>query len=178
MQLQFFTIPIHHGEQAAADLNRFLAQHRIVSLDRSLVADGANSAWAVCVAYESAGDGAAPSAPAVSQRGKVDYREVLNDDDFKVYAELRSLRKQLADQQGIPSYNVFKNDQMAEMVIGRVTTTAGLMALHGVGEGRVGKYGALFLDILRRHFAAGSQADEQAGKPIASATNGERRGET
>jgi len=170
MQLKFFTIPIHHNQQAVAELNQFLAQQRIVSVDRALVADGANSAWAICVAHEPAGDGSAvPAAPAM-KKGKIDYREVLAEADFRVYAELRELRKKFAEQQGIPTYAVFKNDQMAQMVTRRVTTLAGLMALHGVGEGRVEKFGEAFLAILRRHFAGGGQADGQAPQGQSSET--------
>ena len=36
MQLRFFTIPIHDGGDIADELNRFLAGHRIVSIDRQL----------------------------------------------------------------------------------------------------------------------------------------------
>jgi hypothetical protein len=57
MQLCFFSIPQQGGEAAAEDLNRFLAGHRILAVDRHFVADGAHSAWAVCVAYEAAGEG-------------------------------------------------------------------------------------------------------------------------
>ena len=57
MQLRFFTIPIHGGEGIADELNRFLAGSRILSIDRHLAQDGSNSAWAVCVSFESGGQG-------------------------------------------------------------------------------------------------------------------------
>ena len=165
MQMKFFTIPIYHDEPATIELNRFLAQHRIDSIERSLVADGVNSAWAIAVGYEAGADPAAT--PPAQQRGKVDYREVLNDADFAVYVELRELRKQLAGQQGIPTYSVFKNEQMAQMVTGRVTTVAGLRRLDGVGEARVEKYAQAFLKILQQHYAANG---EPASKPASEAT--------
>ncbi len=31
MQVRFFTIPVHGGEDAADQLNRFLASHRVVA---------------------------------------------------------------------------------------------------------------------------------------------------
>lgn len=37
MHLRFFTIPIHGGDETAAELNRFLGAHRILAIDRSLV---------------------------------------------------------------------------------------------------------------------------------------------
>ncbi len=63
MQLRFFTVPIHAPEDAAAELNRFLAAHRILAIDRQLVSDGPNSAWTVCVGFDD-GNGTAASRPA------------------------------------------------------------------------------------------------------------------
>ncbi len=91
MQLRFFTIPIHGGESTAEELNRFLAAQRILAVERHLVQDGGASAWAVCVAFEPAGEGGRPP---TTRRGKVDYREVLSEADFAAYARLRSLRKE------------------------------------------------------------------------------------
>ena len=89
MRFVFFTIPIHGGEDAGAGLNRFLSGHRILSVERQFIADGPNSAWAICVCFDDAGD--TPSArTGINRRGKVDFREVLSDPEF---ACLRALRK-------------------------------------------------------------------------------------
>ncbi|MBK1647294.1 hypothetical protein [Rhabdochromatium marinum] len=74
MQLRFFTIPIHGGEPIAEELNRFLAAQHILAVERHLVQDGGASAWAVCVAFEPAGEGGRPP---TTRLGKVDYREVV-----------------------------------------------------------------------------------------------------
>lgn len=152
MQLHFFTIPIHNGAQAAAELNRFLAGHKVAEIERQLVQDGRNSAWTVCVGIDQVGadNPAAPGAPGASgRRPRVDYKEVLNDEDFAVYSQLRSLRKDLADAEGIPIYTVFNNEQLAAMVRGRVTTVSGLADIDKVGPARVEKYGEPFLALLR-----------------------------
>lgn len=160
MHLRFFTVPIHGGEEVAAELNRFLGAHRILATDRSLVQDGANSAWALCVSFEPAAD---PSQPA--KRGsKIDYREVLNEQDFAVFARLRTLRKELADGEGIPAYAVLTNEQLAELVQRRVQSAAALREIAGVGEARVEKYGDALLRLLREAFAAtGPTPPEPAG---------------
>lgn len=169
MPMKFFTIPIFHPEPATTELNRFLAQHRIETIERGLVTDGGNSAWAIAVGYQAGSNPATP--PPAQPRGKVDYREVLNDADFAVYVELRELRKRLASEQGTPMYNVFKNEQMAQMVTGRVTTLAALRQIDGVGEARVEKYAGPFLQLLQRHYAADAQpASHSAGNPSASPT--------
>jgi superfamily II DNA helicase RecQ len=151
MQLKFFTIPVHGNDAAQEDLNRFLNAHRIVSVERSFVQDGANSAWALCVSYEPSGEGR----PQSGKRGKVDYREVLSEDDFAVYARLRSLRREIAESEGVPVYSLFTNEQMAEMVTRRVSSAAALREIAGIGEARVEKYGKAFLQTLAEAFAAG-----------------------
>lgn len=52
MQVRFFTVPVHEGGDAVVELNQFLNSHRILSIDRQLVADAANSAWAICVSFD------------------------------------------------------------------------------------------------------------------------------
>ena len=117
MLLRFFTVPIHDGDEAAEELNRFLGAHRIVAIDRQFVQDGPNSAWALCVTYVQASN-----RPPSAKRGKIDYREVLSEPDFAVFAQLRALRKTLADKEGVPAYALFTNEQLAEMVQRRVRT--------------------------------------------------------
>jgi superfamily II DNA helicase RecQ len=153
MQLRFFTIPIHAGEDAADELNRFLAGHRILAVERQFNQNGGASAWAVCVAFESASATRPETGPAAGRRGKVDYREVLSEQDFSVYARLRVLRKELADAEGVPAYALFTNEQMAEMVTRRLSTAAALREIPGIGEARIGKYGEHFLRVLAEAFA-------------------------
>jgi len=143
--MRFFSIPVFGGEAAAQELDRFVADHRIVAVDKGLVQNGGASAWAVCVSYEDAGQRPAPSA----RREKVDYKEVLPEAEFSVFARLRDLRRRLAEQEGVPAYALFTNEQLATMVQQRVTTPTALGAISGVGAARVEKYGELFLAVLR-----------------------------
>jgi len=158
MQLKFFTIPVHGNDASQEDLNRFLNAHRIVSVERSFVQDGANSAWALCVSYEPSGEGRPPS----GKRGKVDYREVLSEADFTVYARLRALRKEIAESEGVPVYSLFNNEQMAEMVTRRVSSASALREIAGIGEARVEKYGKAFLQTLAEAFAADKSPGDSA----------------
>ena len=151
MKLRFFTIPIRGGDEATEELNRFLGMHRILAVDRSFVQDGPNSAWTLCVSFETA-EGSSSSQ--VGKRGKIDYREILNEQDFAVYAKLRTLRKELAEKEGIPAYAVLTNEQMAEMVKRRVQNVTALREIAGIGDARIGKYGELFLHLLQEALAS------------------------
>ncbi len=147
MKLRFFAIPVLGPEQTTVELNQFLAAHRILEVRREFVADGLNSQWAICVAFdESSAAGRVDTAG--SRKGKVDYREQFNDPEFAVFARLRGLRKTLADEEGVPAFTLFTNEQLAEMVRRRVTSISALGAIAGVGEARTQKYGKAFVAVL------------------------------
>lgn len=163
MRYRFFTIPVHDAEEASAELNRCLAEERVLAVDRQFVADGSNSAWALYVAVQ--GAGGRPTA--MSKRSKVDYREVLNESDFALFARLRKLRKELAERDGVPLYAVFTNEQLAAIVQARVTSATALKAIDGVGDSRVEKYGPPLLAIINsvmnaESAVAGRGGNEQA----------------
>ena len=151
MRLKFFTVRMQDVGQEAEELNAFLSTHRILAVDRQFVADGANSAWAICVSYL-----ATAGRPAPEKRGRVDYREVLPEPDFAVFAKLRSLRKTLAEKEGVPAYALFTNEQLAEMVRRRVKSLQALEKIEGVGPARCERYGARFLDVLGAELPAES----------------------
>ena len=127
------------------ELNRFCSSHQVVSVDKHFVADGQNSFWAMCVVYQSE-----QAAPGLVRRGKIDYKEVLNETDFAMFAKLRELRKKLAEQQGVPAYALFSNEQLAEMVRRRVLSLSDLAGIEGVGQSRVSKYGQAFLSVIQQ----------------------------
>ncbi len=143
MKLKFFAVPAHDPADTEADLDRFLAGHRVLAVDRQLVPDRTATYWAICVSYL---DGQAKAAPV--KRGKVDYREVLPAEEFRVFARLRSLRKTLAEREGVPAYALFTNEQLAAMVRQKIRTKDALGKIPGVGPARVEKYGPAFLEIL------------------------------
>jgi superfamily II DNA helicase RecQ len=150
MKYHFFAIPANAPDAAQEELNRFCAGQRVVSVDKQLVQDADRSYWALCVCYL---DG--QEEPTVAgKRSKVDYREVLNEQDFAVYAKLRTLRKELAEKEGIPVYAVLTNEQLAEIVRRRVQTAAALREIAGIGDSRIEKYGESLLRLLREELPA------------------------
>ncbi len=66
-----------------------------------------------------------------------------------LFDQLRTLRKQLADAQGVPPYVIFHDATLREMVQKRPQTLAQFGALRGVGEGKLARYGAQFIAALR-----------------------------
>jgi len=151
VKFRFFSIPAKSPEPAEHVLNAFCAEHRVLSVEKELVADGGESYWAICVCYL---EGAEPVRGALGgKRDRIDYKEVLGERDFAIYAELRNLRKSVAEQEGVPAYALFTNEQLAEMVTRRVTTLAALGEIDGVGKARLDKHGKLFLAVVEKAFS-------------------------
>ncbi len=75
---------------------------------------------------------------------------MLSERDFAQFAELRNLRKALAEREGLPAYALFTNEQLAEMVRRRVDSVAAMGKIEGVGPARLEKYGEAFVQALRR----------------------------
>lgn len=151
MRFHFATIPIHDSGTNEADLNRFLASHRVVGVDRHFIADGARSAWALCVSWvegPARAEVGAAASTAEQRRGRVDYRELLTAEQFAVYVRLRDVRKRLAERDGVPPYAVVTNEQMAEIVRRDARTRAELGAVEGIGPARLEKYGAAMMEAM------------------------------
>jgi hypothetical protein len=100
MRLKHFTIPALDSTSGEEDLNRFLAAHRILNIERQFIQNGTHSHWCYAINYQELDDRPAQ----VKQRGKVDYKELLSERDFAIYSRLRDLRKRLAEQEGVPVY--------------------------------------------------------------------------
>jgi hypothetical protein len=101
VKFRFIVVPMLDGEEESQELNRFLATNRVLLVERHFVSDGPRSAWAICVSYLDRGGRPAPEQ---GQGKRVDYREILSETDFAVYAKLRSLRKSMAEKDGLPAY--------------------------------------------------------------------------
>ena len=89
MALRFFVVPVSDSSAFEQDLNGFLASHKVVSIDRQLIDQGANSFWAICVDYLSHTPGETNRNPNLS-RNRVDYKTVLPPEEFEVFSRLRS----------------------------------------------------------------------------------------
>ncbi len=143
MRFHFFTIPAADLGPATEALNAFCAAHTVLGVERRFIAAGEGGYWSVSLTV-------AADSHASNKRGggKVDYRESLPADQFALYARLRTQRKALADERGIPAYQVFTNDQLAAMVQRRLTSREQLATIDGVGEGRLDAYAEAMLEIL------------------------------
>jgi superfamily II DNA helicase RecQ len=162
MGLRFFVVPVHDSSAFEQDLNGFLARHKVVSIDRHLIDQGANSFWAICVDYLShtPGDG---SQNLNLSRNRVDYKTILSPEEFVVFSRLRELRKELAQTEAVPVYALFTNEQLAQMVQRRCRSKTDLAQIEGIGESKVDKYADRILPLL---LAMEARPDAPSGEPV------------
>lgn len=129
-------------------MTRFLATHRVLHVERRFVELGAESFWALCVDYLCDPNGTNTPSVDRASRNRIDYKSVLNPTQFRLFAALRELRKELAAEDGIPVYAIFTNEQLAQFVQRNVRNRSELKKIDGLGDARVEKYADRLLSCL------------------------------
>ena len=81
--------------------------------------------------------------------GKKTSKDTLLDRDRECFEELRVLRKEIAESEDIPAYQVFGDATLVEMAQKRPKTDSELLTISGVGETKLTRYGFEFLAALR-----------------------------
>lgn len=73
--------------------------------------------------------------------------------DQALFGMLRSLRKQLADEAGVPPYVIFSDRTLTEMSAFYPQSAESLLKINGVGQVKLSQYGAAFLEAIQRYCA-------------------------
>ncbi len=136
-------------------MNRFLRSVRVLQVERHFD----TQAWRLAVEYLEPG-----SQPISGGRGRnrqrVDYREILEPREFAVFDRLRNWRKERAEKEGVPTYAIFTNEQLAAIARLEKCDRAALGRIDGIGESRLNKYAD---ELLARLFEARTGGGDEAG---------------
>ncbi|MEY3001985.1 MAG: hypothetical protein RLZZ428_360 [Pseudomonadota bacterium] len=82
---------------------------------------------------------------------KVVQSKPINDlqgEEARMYDKLKTLRMQIASEQGIPPYIVFSDKTLKELTLIHPQTKEEMLEIHGIGEVKYGRYGEPFLALL------------------------------
>ena len=113
--------------------------------------------WSFCVRYLPD----VTQSGATGSRAKVDYKQVLTESQFAVFSRLREIRKALANEDGVPAYAVFTDEELAGICRLAELTEKSLATLPGIGEKKIIRYGK---SMLKRYHTDNNnhtvQADE------------------
>jgi ATP-dependent DNA helicase RecQ len=71
--------------------------------------------------------------------------------DSALFEALRSLRMEIAKQQGLPPYVIFHDTTLVAMAKARPASRGDLAQIPGVGQSKLERYGDLFLEVIARH---------------------------
>jgi ATP-dependent DNA helicase RecQ len=73
--------------------------------------------------------------------------------DEVLFERLRTLRRQLADERGVPAYIIFSDVSLREMARNYPTNSTEFRRIPGVGEQKLKDFGEAFLSEIRNHSA-------------------------
>ncbi len=74
--------------------------------------------------------------------------EDMPEHDAKLFENLRTKRKELADASGVPPYVIFSDKTLMEISAYFPQSLESLGNIYGIGEEKLKKYGSLFLEII------------------------------
>jgi ATP-dependent DNA helicase RecQ len=91
---------------------------------------------------------AKPREPAVRKTKK---GKVIESVDRNLFAELKALRRVIADEKNVPAYIVFSDATLVDMCKKLPTTLSEMLEVSGVGNVKLNMYGDRFLQVLRSY---------------------------
>jgi ATP-dependent DNA helicase RecQ len=94
---------------------------------------------------------AVPRLQLVKSTAKQKRRSASVNADNKLFAKLRHLRKQIADDENLPPYVIFSDVSLSEMSELMPTNDSQFLSITGVGHIKLDKYGQAFLSEIRRY---------------------------
>lgn len=88
----------------------------------------------------------------------------LSDDERALFESLRVLRREIADERGVPPFMIFADTTLIELARARPASEAAFVQIRGVGQAKLGAFGRRFIDHIRAGgvAAAPPRAQEKA----------------
>ena len=71
--------------------------------------------------------------------------------DGDLFESLRSLRRELAAERGVPAYLLFSDATLRDMARAKPRSAAALLSIRGVGERKLADLGERFLEVIAKH---------------------------
>jgi ATP-dependent DNA helicase RecQ len=90
--------------------------------------------------------------------------------DTELLQMLKDLRKKLAKQKGLPPFVIFQDPSLEEMCTHYPISTEELKQISGVGAGKALKFGAPFIDLIKK-YVEDNNIDRPVDMVIKSAAN-------
>ncbi|MHA3979765.1 DNA helicase RecQ [Halovulum sp. GXIMD14794] len=75
-------------------------------------------------------------------------KAMVDEEDAPLFAALKAKRRELAEEAKVPAYVVFPDRTLIEMAARRPTSLDEMRGVPGVGEKKLERYGAIFLEVI------------------------------
>ena len=134
------------GEAVNDEMNAFMRSVRVINVEKQFFATSEKAYWCFCINYMDNNGGSPTSNNFQTGKTKVDYREVLDEKTFAVFARLREIRKQAADSASVPPFAVFTDAELAEIAKLDKITPENMLTIKGIGQAKVDKYASFFCE--------------------------------
>jgi len=85
----------------------------------------------------------------VMRKGAVVTKRIATNDPL--FEELRTVRKKLADEAGVPPFVIFSDKSLQDMVARKPKDEEAFLEVSGVGTNKLEKYGEYFLEAIRMY---------------------------
>ena len=83
-----------------------------------------------------------------THRSRAPQTADVSPQDADLWDALRACRRDLADEQGVPAYVIFHDKTLHDMLQRRPRNESELLSVNGVGQAKLERYGARFLEVL------------------------------
>lgn len=155
MQIKVFDMTSVNNEATIEHINSFIRGHKVLDIDRQFYTTSDSVGhWSIFITYIDLPNNSGASFG--QKREKVDYKMVLNENDFARFSRLRVIRKQLAADDAVPAYAVFTDAELAQIAQLSSIDATSVSKISGIGERRMEKYGRLLCTM----FQEGQLCDE------------------
>ena len=87
------------------------------------------------------------------KRSRARGRDAKDYPHDPLFEALRARRRELAAEAGVPPYVIFHDSTLREMAEQKPVTLAALAQVSGVGEAKLERYGAAFVEVIDGHLS-------------------------
>ncbi len=98
--------------------------------------------------------------------------------DEALFEQLRALRKNLADAQGVPAYVIFSDVALRHMARQYPTEPTAFLRISGVGEKKLEDYGTAFMDVIRSYLQSNPRKSFEAESPAPTRARSKKLNDT
>lgn len=155
-------LDLHFDDLSTYGIMKSMSQKNIVSLIDYLTATGylqADGGQFPVLKITASGFAVLKGQRKVTRKTAVHATKSLPQND-ELFEELRQLRREFAEKQGVPPFVIFSDKTLHEMSAVMPATAADMLNVKGVGESKMEKYGKQFLEVISKY------QDDQASDKV------------